>query len=776
MNKEGISFSEFYKKVENVNEAANIRSYPSQALGRKRNMFLKAMALDDNKFREWVQNRLYRLAYDNKRSITDFTPRDIAMGLQKWEGILRNSDPGFGKYDTQFKQYTDRFLKVATSLIGSDYSAQGTKGVEPHEAPSLSPATEPVSPTMINYQVDKAPAPQQQQPMQNSEMQQEPEEQIGPTPEEQSFIDTIQQIEYAMSLKDKDFINEVENFLMERGIDLTTSNPAEIEQVLDEEFQSVLDSIPEGSPYYENEQEIEELFSQFKERFFQMFDKLQSKTLNKMDKSDEVNTKRLEKIKKDPSLFETGIVVSAAVATGIPLEQTGITELELNKLQKDSITYTATKRLVTNLFQAYPQLAKGVPYWMGRETNPSELKQEWGGTDGTSVSDIVFDFGDKRMKFKNDKFVGCGKDAREDACISQVKIAVKINETNIVPKNPKDSKAVFDSVVEYFRTRDYDFASSGSLYQRLLADGIEPQQATIISQQITEEILTAKMDFENIIQTPDFRKNVKIFLKDIAVKLQRVVDLLPSFKQEYIYCALSGCGRFKEGSMRQANFILSSDETGEKVVFVPLDRKLASSIAESSQFAVSVVSPKTSKTDPLIKKYTDMGKTKEEAQTEISLDYPYRIYTLIDAVEQANINAMMVDPNMAGMILPESSVLYRFMNNIKILKEQDDMEQSTIQPMVDLETQNYINAAIEYAFESFTNMIRFFGFDFENAASTELNLYNMFYDQQPYDMAASLNNRVDMNNELGDEMIQDRAENGIQNKWFEYKQKERPTV
>lgn len=771
MNTEGTSFSDFCKKIQNVNEAANIRSYPTQALGRKRNMFLKAMALDDNKFREWVQNRLYRLAYDNKRSITDFTPRDIAMGLQKWEGLLRNSDPGFGKYDTQFKQYTDRFLKVATALIGNTTSGQGTKGVEPHEAPSLSPASEPVSPTMMNYQVS-SPKQVQNQPVQSQDMENIPQEEIGPAPEEQQFMDVIQQIQDAMSMKDKDFMNYAENQLMERGIDVETSNPAEIDQAMDEEFQQILDSIPEGSPYYEQEQEIEELFAAYKQRFLELFSKMQGKLIGKLDKADQVNSKRLEKIKKDPSLFEVGIVVSSAVANGVPLEQTGVTELEMNKLQKDPITYTSTKRLVTNLFQAYPQLAKGIPYWMGRETNPSELSETWSGSDGTSVSDIVFDFGEKRMKFKNEKFVGCGKDSKEDACISQVKVAIKINETNIVPKNPKDSNAIFDSVVEYFRTKDYDFSSDSALYQRLLADGIQPEQARIMAQEIVEQVKIAKMDLQNILQSPDIRRDMKFFLSEMAVKTKTIVDILPGFKKEYIYCALTGEGRFKEGSMREANFILSSDETGERVVFVPIDRNLAEQIGNESQFSINVVAPKVSKTDPLIKKYTDMGMSKEEAQQKISLDYPYRLNQLLDVIEQANANSMMMDPNMAGTILPESSVLYTFMSNMRQLKEDLGLPQ----PIMDPESTEYINAAFEYAFESFTNMVRFFGFEFKDAASTELNLYNMFYAQQPYDMGASLNNRINMNNELGDEMIQNRLENGVQNKWFEYKQKERPTV
>jgi hypothetical protein len=47
---------------------------------------------------------------------------------------------------------------------------------------------------------------------------------------------------------------------------------------------------------------------------------------------------------------------------------------------------------------------------------------------------------------------------------------------------------------------------------------------------------------------------------------------------------------------------------------------------------------------------------------------------------------------------------------------------------------------------------------------------------QPHSMGDELNNRIDMNNQLVDDMQQNAQENGVQNKWFQYKQKERPSV
>jgi hypothetical protein len=766
MNTEPNTFSDFYKKI---SEAVSIRPYPSQAIGRKRNMFLKALALDDNKFREWVQNRLYRLAYDNKRSITDFTPRDIASGLQKWEGLLRNSDPGFGKYDQQFKAYTDRFLKTATALIGNPAAGQGTRNVEPSEAPSLTPAGEPVSPTMINYQTgggSSVPSQNTQSPAPQGE-----EQQQEIMPEEEQFLQKMQELEQILSLGDDEFVEHVENSLMERGVDALTANPVDIEEALDEEFQDLIDSVPEGSQFTQDEQMIEEMFAQYKERFLSLLESIKGNTILKTAKANKVAAARAEKLKKDPSLFEIGIVVSAASAVGFDYQESGITDMELKKLQKDSITYSAARRITSSLFQNYPQLSKATPRWMGRETNPSELRQDWEGTDGTSNSDIIFSFNTRKVKFKNNKFISCNSDTRDESCMTAAKMIVKINDMSIAPKNQKDMKAVFVSVIEYLRTKDYDFSNQSSLYQRLLADGVEPEQARVISQSIVENIQMFKSDFENLMQSSEVRSDMKMFLKELSVKLQEIIQMLPGFKQEYIYSSLSGFGKFTEGSPREANFILSSDENGDKMVLTYLDRNLAAQLTSVVQMNMNVLPPKVGRKDPLMQKYIKMGMTKEEAQLKIAEDHPFRLNDLLDRVEQTNQMNMMMDPNMAGTILPENSILYSFMKNIKTLKEQEE-------PIVqnDPETQEYINAAVNYAFDTFTNMIRFFGIEFGEVSTTEINLYNMLYSEQPQNMTADLNNRVDMNNQLGDEMEQNRMENGVQNKWFEYKQKGRPSV
>lgn len=769
----------FMNKMRSVTEAASIKSYPAQALGRKRNMFLKALALDDEKFTEWVHNRLYRLAYDNQRSMTDFTPKDIALGLQKWENILRNGDPGFGQYDSQFKAYTDRFLKTATSILTNSTAGQGSQGTKPNEAPSMTPAGEPVSPTMLDYNIGGGGMPQMAQGGSADQGQLPPQEmdqqQMGPSPEDENLISMIEEMQQALSMKDKDFMGYIEDVLMQHELDPLTANVIEIEQFLDEQFQDLMDTVSETSMFMQSLQDIEEIYGQYREKFIGMFEKMQGKMLSKQDKAFDVATKRTERIKKDASLFEIGIVSSSAFATQTPLDQTGLTEMEIKKLQMDQTTYAATKRIVTNLFTSYPRLEKSKPYWMGRETNPSELSQEWSGKDGSSITDVVFDFGDKRVKYRNDKLVGCGSDDRNNNCMSKIKVAVKINNMNVVPKNNNDTKAIFDQVVNYISSRDYTLDSDALLYQRLLADGIPPEQSSFIVESIVQKTQELKQKFITISQMPNFKKELNELLKEIAVFAKELTDILPNFKSEFIYSSLSGCGKFIEGSKREANFILSANETGDNLVFVPLDRDLASTLANQIQLQYDVVPLKNTSKDPLVKMYTDAGMSKQEAQSKIEKDYPYRISKFIEMVNKGLETSMMMDPRMAGTILPESSSLYKFLGNMRLLKEQEEIPQE--EPLqIDDMTMQYINASIEYAFSSLTNFIKFFGIQFNNVASTDFDLYNLFYMNEPQDMTSGLNNRVDMNNQIGNEIEQERLQNGIHNKWFQYKQKERPSV
>jgi hypothetical protein len=91
-------------------------------------------------------------------------------------------------------------------------------------------------------------------------------------------------------------------------------------------------------------------------------------------------------------------------------------------------------------------------------------------------------------------------------------------------------------------------------------------------------------------------------------------------------------------------------------------------------------------------------------------------------------------------------------------EEMTDEEMSMEEYTIDPDTRDYVDAAIDYAFSSFQNMIKFFGVEFNGVSSNDYNLYNMFAADQPVDMVSQINNRVDMNNQIGDEIQQMRLQ------------------
>ena len=112
---------------------------------------------------------------------------------------------------------------------------------------------------------------------------------------------------------------------------------------------------------------------------------------------------------------------------------------------------------------------------------------------------------------------------------------------------------------------------------------------------------------------------------------------------------------------------------------------------------------------------------------------------------------------------------------INLADEQiDDMVDDAVMPTeeesaLDPDTQDYIDAAIDYAFSSFQNMIKFFGIEFNGVSSNQYNLYNMFAADEPVDLKAQINNRVDVNNQIGDELQQMRLQN--ESTFLQFRQK-----
>lgn len=789
---EGVSFFNLLSKIKTLKEDAQVKSYPPQALGRKRNMFLDTLTLDDTKFTEWVHNRLYRIAFDNKRSVSDFTPKDIEIGLGKWEEALRNGDPGFGKYQSQFSAYKERFIKASTSILTNSPSGKGTTGVAPHEAPALSPSETPVTPTALKLQggmgsaraaptansigSPQAPSGQQNAPQESALPPESQEEEVV-----SKMIDDMYQ---AVSMKDKDFTNLVQNKLLNNDVDHLTTNEIELERSLDNDFQNLLDAIPPESHINDSRNEIEEIYSQYKERFLLAAGKITTKTVKNTDRASEKESRQAKLAGTSRAKdYQAALAIGIASLTGQDLSSIGIDDNHIKLMRKNPELYSAGRRMANTLLTNYPNLSKTTVVLLGGSTDIDEQHIDWLGTDTTPKTDILLDLDGKRLNFKNDKFVSCGSKDKNENCSSKIKISMKLGDSELSTNKNKEAISTFNTVLTNLSNKDYDIADPIKLSHRLMADGIEPLQAKEISQTITSRSQMFAEKLDTLVtaatqgQSDDkikLSESINQLSKEVALFIAEIVPMLPSLIEEFIYVSMTGCGKFKEGSDSEANFVLASDHAGDKVILLPANRDLAKRIAESVQIQIQTKSANVkSKTDPLMVKYRDAGLSAEEAQYKISTENPYTAWQLLEIINTAKEQQATLDPYITAQVL-QNSVMLNFVKNMRILKEQDEfMDQEPID-MLSPDDRDYVTTAVSYAFSTFQNTINFFGIDFIGISGTNYNLYNIFALQEPTDLKSQINNRVDMNTQIGDELQQGRTQNesktylNFRNKMKEY--------
>lgn len=128
-------------------EEVIIRPYSVQAIARKRNMMMNTLELNDAEFMNWVRDRMYRVAEQNKIPIKELSIDLVASGFKEWENTFRQGDKDFDKYAQQFVQYSEKFLKFA-SQIAHQVMTDPTPGKLTPDEKTVSP----VSPKMVKFQ------------------------------------------------------------------------------------------------------------------------------------------------------------------------------------------------------------------------------------------------------------------------------------------------------------------------------------------------------------------------------------------------------------------------------------------------------------------------------------------------------------------------------------------------------------------------------------------------------------------------------------------------
>jgi hypothetical protein len=120
-----------------IGEAVTVKEYPVQAIGRKRNVFVNALQLDQEEFTNWVKDRLYRVAERNKVPVKSLNYKDIADGMEQWKETFQKSDPKWDEYSGAFEEYSKKFLSLAEKFIKQSIQTGGSGDAEKTISPKM---------------------------------------------------------------------------------------------------------------------------------------------------------------------------------------------------------------------------------------------------------------------------------------------------------------------------------------------------------------------------------------------------------------------------------------------------------------------------------------------------------------------------------------------------------------------------------------------------------------------------------------------------------------
>lgn len=257
--------------MRSVNEEAVIKQYSVQAVGRKRNTMMNAMQLNDAEFMNWVQDRLYRLAFDNEKPVSSFTVKDLMSGLQRWENLFSTQDKEWGTYRDPFMKYKDRFIKAA-SVIMNTGEASGSLNDPPSKAAPNNVDGAPSSPTMLKFQASGGSNAKEQggsaptrggggggkaAPAKSSQ------QAYGPA----EYLQYFQQL---LSMEDKEFAEFVQDKILSSEKDPSAVNKKMVKKLLDSDEKEV------DKVFAKQTKDMNKLYKKYSKRFLSTVDAMLS--------------------------------------------------------------------------------------------------------------------------------------------------------------------------------------------------------------------------------------------------------------------------------------------------------------------------------------------------------------------------------------------------------------------------------------------------------------------------------------------------------------------
>jgi len=218
---------------------------------------MNSMQLDDAEFLNWVQDRLYRLAHENERPVSEFSVKDLASGLQQWENLFSSQDKEWGKYRDSFMKYKDRFIKAATVILNTA-QASGSLNEPPSKSAPNNTNGSPASPTMLKHQAADGTADTQSsitnQGKTNQARQQEQPQEYGPS----EYLQYFQQL---LQMDDASFAEFVQDKILSGEKAPTNMNVKSIKKMLEKDEKEV------DKVFKKYTKEMHKLYKEYSKRF-----------------------------------------------------------------------------------------------------------------------------------------------------------------------------------------------------------------------------------------------------------------------------------------------------------------------------------------------------------------------------------------------------------------------------------------------------------------------------------------------------------------------------
>jgi hypothetical protein len=747
----------FFDLKDTLNEA--IDSLSPQAMGRKREMMLRALTLDDAEFERWVHDRIIRFAEQNGIPLQQLDSGTFKKGFAEWQQHLQQNDRSYDQYKQQIGEYVTKFMTIAPSIIARFQSGE------------TSPVREPMSPTMVPFEADGKGRKRSKEELEAQA--QEPTEMQYAKHEEPFTPEQIQSTQRgAMNIVDlvtnsvtnmgenENRINKAQfkRVVRELADEIAQANGVDTSQLnydmIDDYLSSIRSTLEteniSGEDALFDDDDINTWENLIKQELIDQYGIMEPQEEKELRAKQQAE-QRMLKAAMDPSTpknisgenMELGIVAAIENISG----QKHLSDVSRNKinskLSDEEKMYFDIQ--AQSLMEKYPFL-KGAKFsHIGRKSG--KLTPEWqkyndAGAAKTSKSDVsahmsvtLADNNFVRYDEEQNTFVRCSMSEVQDAstgCTSKLLFSVKKGETQLMSARQAETIATFETALSNLSELGHDFTNPQKLSEYFmnnyeLDEGQAQERANTVVKSVdsikalTQKFivgLTAKGQV-NMYKSGAFRDNqdpavrktqevidaAQLFIDSVNKEMNTLVENMPEIISEMAYIAASGDGKFVPDSV--ASHFLSFSETdpasGPKIV--PITRKFMYNLVANGGIKVQ----STFKSDSIKRIKTKLKQDFKTKGIQAGLEGKQLDDYVKKNVDKESPYSFSTVLRLTMDELPDTPMMenLNYFQISSLLEAQDKDVYNNTQGISDT-TKKYTQEALKWAFSNPENLMKFF--------------------------------------------------------------------